>query len=104
MVALQRAIRRVKNGKDGLVNIFSDSRSSWRYWPARRPITLWPMKLGATSPRSLRKAGLCAYFGLERMPESRETSVRTSSPGAPPSPRRRQRTMTGFRCRTRKGD
>ncbi|GBP85735.1 Bromodomain-containing protein 8 [Eumeta japonica] len=28
MVALQRAIRRVKNGKDGLVNIFSDSRSS----------------------------------------------------------------------------
>ncbi|GBP65895.1 hypothetical protein EVAR_89388_1 [Eumeta japonica] len=29
------------------------------------------MKLGATSPRSLRKAGLCAYFGLERMPESR---------------------------------
>ncbi|GBP21029.1 Putative 115 kDa protein in type-1 retrotransposable element R1DM [Eumeta japonica] len=28
MVALQRAIRRVKNGKDGLVNIFSDSKSS----------------------------------------------------------------------------
>ncbi|GBO99981.1 hypothetical protein EVAR_74328_1 [Eumeta japonica] len=28
MVALQRAIRRVKNGKDGLVNIFSDSRLS----------------------------------------------------------------------------
>ncbi|GBP82532.1 hypothetical protein EVAR_91657_1 [Eumeta japonica] len=28
MVALQGAIRRVKNGKDGLVNIFSDSRSS----------------------------------------------------------------------------
>ncbi|GBP85307.1 hypothetical protein EVAR_63646_1 [Eumeta japonica] len=28
MVALQRAIRRVKNGKDGLVNIFSESKSS----------------------------------------------------------------------------
>ncbi|GBP72929.1 hypothetical protein EVAR_41145_1 [Eumeta japonica] len=28
MVALQRAIRRTKEGKDGLVNIFSDSRSS----------------------------------------------------------------------------
>ncbi|GBP48765.1 hypothetical protein EVAR_32785_1 [Eumeta japonica] len=28
IVALQRAIRRVKNGKDGLVNIFSDSKSS----------------------------------------------------------------------------
>ncbi|GBP20382.1 hypothetical protein EVAR_14631_1 [Eumeta japonica] len=28
MVALQRAIRRVKNGKDGLVSIFNDSRSS----------------------------------------------------------------------------
>ncbi|GBP74830.1 hypothetical protein EVAR_55100_1 [Eumeta japonica] len=28
MVALQRAIRRVKNGKDGLVNIFSDFKSS----------------------------------------------------------------------------
>ncbi|GBP31136.1 Putative 115 kDa protein in type-1 retrotransposable element R1DM [Eumeta japonica] len=28
MFALQRAIRRVKNGKDGLVNIFSDSKSS----------------------------------------------------------------------------
>ncbi|GBP78445.1 hypothetical protein EVAR_52250_1 [Eumeta japonica] len=28
MVALQRAIRMVKNGKDGLVNIFSDSKSS----------------------------------------------------------------------------
>ncbi|GBP71965.1 hypothetical protein EVAR_45279_1 [Eumeta japonica] len=102
MVTLQRAIRRVKNGKDGLVNIFSDSRSSLGIG---RPKTYHPlpMKLGATSPRSLRKAGLCAYFGSERMPESRETSVRTSSPGAPPSPRRRQRSMTGFRCRTRKG-
>ncbi|GBP60538.1 Retrovirus-related Pol polyprotein from type-1 retrotransposable element R1 3 [Eumeta japonica] len=28
MVALQRAIQRVKNGKDGLVNIVSDSKSS----------------------------------------------------------------------------
>ncbi|GBP86151.1 Putative 115 kDa protein in type-1 retrotransposable element R1DM [Eumeta japonica] len=28
MVALQRAIRRVKNGREGLVNIFSDSKSS----------------------------------------------------------------------------
>ncbi|GBP19503.1 hypothetical protein EVAR_102050_1 [Eumeta japonica] len=28
MATLQRAIRRVKNGKDGLVNVFSDSRSS----------------------------------------------------------------------------
>ncbi|GBP00024.1 hypothetical protein EVAR_74356_1 [Eumeta japonica] len=28
MVALQRAIRKVKNGRDGLVNVFSDSRSS----------------------------------------------------------------------------
>ncbi|GBP47017.1 Retrovirus-related Pol polyprotein from type-1 retrotransposable element R1 [Eumeta japonica] len=35
MVALQRAIRRVKNGKDGLVNIFSDSGPPWRYWPAK---------------------------------------------------------------------
>ncbi|GBP51310.1 Putative 115 kDa protein in type-1 retrotransposable element R1DM [Eumeta japonica] len=40
MVALQRAIRRVKNGKDGLVNIFSDSKPSL-------------------------EAGLCAYSGLE---------------------------------------
>ncbi|GBP81630.1 hypothetical protein EVAR_74892_1 [Eumeta japonica] len=28
MVVLQRAIRRVRNGKDGLINIFSNSRSS----------------------------------------------------------------------------
>ncbi|GBO99859.1 hypothetical protein EVAR_90714_1 [Eumeta japonica] len=52
------------------------------------------MKLGATSPRSLRKAGLCAYFGLS-MPESRETSVRTSSPGAALT-KRRQRTTDRF--------
>ncbi|GBP59426.1 hypothetical protein EVAR_80753_1 [Eumeta japonica] len=38
---------------------------------------------GGTSPRSLRKAGLCAYSGLERMPELRETSVQMSSPGSP---------------------
>ncbi|GBP96045.1 hypothetical protein EVAR_63144_1 [Eumeta japonica] len=60
MVTLQRAIRRVKNGKDGLINIFSNSRSSLE--------------------RSLRKAGLCACSGLERMPEPRVTS----SPGGRP--------------------
>ncbi|GBP30169.1 hypothetical protein EVAR_94477_1 [Eumeta japonica] len=32
MVALQGAIRRVKNGKDGLVNIFSDSRAVRLFW------------------------------------------------------------------------
>ncbi|GBP01739.1 hypothetical protein EVAR_72846_1 [Eumeta japonica] len=86
----------VKNGKDGLVNIFSDSRSSLEVLAG--PKTYHPLahEASATSPRSLWKAGL-----LERMPESRETSARTSSPGAPPSPSR-QRTMTGFRCRTRK--
>ncbi|GBP79508.1 hypothetical protein EVAR_58519_1 [Eumeta japonica] len=47
--------------------------------------------------------GLCAYSRLERTPELRETSVQRSSPGAPPSPRRRQRNMIGFRCRMRKG-
>ncbi|GBP90777.1 Putative 115 kDa protein in type-1 retrotransposable element R1DM [Eumeta japonica] len=61
MVALQRAIRRVKNGKDGLVNIFSDSRSS-----------------------------------LESACRNRGKRACGRSPGAPPSPRRRQRTMTGF--------
>ncbi|GBP04179.1 hypothetical protein EVAR_19129_1 [Eumeta japonica] len=54
MVALQRAIRRVKNGKDGLVNIFSDSRSSL-------------------------EAGLCAYFGLERMPERADELARRAA-------------------------
>ncbi|GBP25795.1 hypothetical protein EVAR_94814_1 [Eumeta japonica] len=33
--------------------------------------------------RSLRKKGLCANSGSERMSEMRETSVQTSSPGAP---------------------
>ncbi|GBP46647.1 hypothetical protein EVAR_86899_1 [Eumeta japonica] len=66
-----------------------------------RPEDLSPSgsKLGATSPRSLRRAGPCAYSGLERMPESR-TSVRRTRQ-APPSPKRR-RTMMGFRCRTLK--
>ncbi|GBP14917.1 hypothetical protein EVAR_75491_1 [Eumeta japonica] len=47
--------------------------SPWRYWPAQKPINLWLMKLGVTSPRSLRKAGLCAYFGLEPTPVLRFT-------------------------------
>ncbi|GBP21438.1 hypothetical protein EVAR_12039_1 [Eumeta japonica] len=42
-------------------------------------------------------------FWVRAHAESRETSVQTSSPGAPPSPRRRQRNMIGFRCRMRKG-
>ncbi|GBP50179.1 hypothetical protein EVAR_97179_1 [Eumeta japonica] len=72
-----------------------------RCLPVRKPITFWIMKLGAPSPRSLRKAGLCAYSRLERMAESRATSVQTSSPGGPHSPRIRQRTTIGFRSRTR---
>ncbi|GBP52411.1 hypothetical protein EVAR_4694_1 [Eumeta japonica] len=50
------------------------------------------MKLGTTSSRSLRKAGLCAYFRLQFMPVIRETSVWTSSPGALFSPK------TGLGC------
>ncbi|GBP35707.1 hypothetical protein EVAR_82641_1 [Eumeta japonica] len=101
-VALQRAIRRVKKGKDGLVNIISHSRSSLAVLTSPKTYTLWLKKLGVTSSRSLRKTGLCTYFGLERMPESRVTSVQTNSPGAPPS-LRQQRTTTGFRYRMLKG-
>ncbi|GBP98469.1 Putative 115 kDa protein in type-1 retrotransposable element R1DM [Eumeta japonica] len=86
MVALQRAIRRVKNGKDGLVNIFSDSRSSWRYWPAK---TYHPLAHEArrdiseivAEGRAVRLFWVRAHAGIAG------TSVRTSSPGAPPSPK-----------------
>ncbi|GBO99369.1 Putative 115 kDa protein in type-1 retrotransposable element R1DM [Eumeta japonica] len=77
MVALQRAIRRVKNGKDGLVNIFSDSRSSLEVLAGPKTITLWPMKLA----RHLRS---CATFGRLR----RE---RAAARARPESGRRRRR-------------
>ncbi|GBP21030.1 hypothetical protein EVAR_11061_1 [Eumeta japonica] len=44
MFALHRAIKRVKEGKDRLVNIFSDSKSSLQMLTAPKPTTLWPMQ------------------------------------------------------------
>ncbi|GBP69281.1 hypothetical protein EVAR_57525_1 [Eumeta japonica] len=77
MIALKRAIRRVKKDKDGLVNIFSELRFSL-------------------------EAGLYIYSDGERMPESRETGMQMSSPGRPPLPRTRQRITIDFRCHTKK--
>ncbi|GBP88382.1 Putative 115 kDa protein in type-1 retrotransposable element R1DM [Eumeta japonica] len=60
------------------------------------------MRRGKTSGISLRKAGRCAYFGCAHTRVPRATSVLTSSPGTPPSKRRRQRITIVFRCRTQK--
>ncbi|GBP55462.1 hypothetical protein EVAR_42638_1 [Eumeta japonica] len=102
MVALQKAMWRVKNAKDGLVNVFNDSISALEELTG--PKTYHPLAHEARRDisASLRKAGLCAYFGLKRMPELREMSMQMSSPDAPPSPRRRQRTMISFHYRRRK--
>ncbi|GBO98319.1 hypothetical protein EVAR_84192_1 [Eumeta japonica] len=42
MFALHRAIKRVKEGKDRLVNIFSDSKSSLQMLTAPKPTTSGP--------------------------------------------------------------
>ncbi|GBP26372.1 hypothetical protein EVAR_95546_1 [Eumeta japonica] len=82
-------------GKDGLVNISTSFLEILTGPKAYHPLA----QLGITSLISLRKARLCAYSGLERMTELRETIVQTSSSGRTPSPRRRQRTTIDFRCR-----
>ncbi|GBP03294.1 hypothetical protein EVAR_2698_1 [Eumeta japonica] len=53
MVTLQRAIRRVKNGKDGLVNIFSDSRSSLERTYRRARQAGRPHEENGSGPRSV---------------------------------------------------
>ncbi|GBP92228.1 Putative 115 kDa protein in type-1 retrotransposable element R1DM [Eumeta japonica] len=62
MFALHRAIKRVKEGKDRLVNIFSDSKSSLQMLTAPKPTTLWPMQ--RQDIRDIVAEGRkCAYSG-----------------------------------------
>ncbi|GBP00870.1 hypothetical protein EVAR_50151_1 [Eumeta japonica] len=90
MVALQRAIRRVK--MEGLVNIFSDSKSS-EVLTGPEDLSLSSSKL-ATSPRSLRRAGPCLFWVRAH------AGIAGNERAELPPPLRRQRTMIGFRCRT----
>ncbi|GBP29317.1 hypothetical protein EVAR_22688_1 [Eumeta japonica] len=91
MVALQKAIRIMKKGKDGLANVFSDSRSALEALTgpktyhhlaheARRDIS----EIIAEG-NALRLFWVKVHVGI--------ASMRTSSQGTPPLPRRRQRSF-----------
>ncbi|GBP49324.1 hypothetical protein EVAR_27026_1 [Eumeta japonica] len=63
MVVLQKAIQKVKNDKDGLVNIFSDSRSSLEV--STSPETYHPLAHPTRRDIFENVAEGKAYFGLE---------------------------------------
>ncbi|GBP78750.1 Ribonuclease H [Eumeta japonica] len=103
MFALHRAIKRVKKGKDRLVNIFSDSKSSLQMLTG--PTTYNPLAHAArrdildivAEGRGVRLFWVRAHAGTagnERADElARNAALKK---------RRRQRTMIVFRCRSPK--
>ncbi|GBP93914.1 Putative 115 kDa protein in type-1 retrotransposable element R1DM [Eumeta japonica] len=97
MFALHRAIKRVKEGKDRLVNIFSDSKSSLQMTAYLQPSGPCSAK---TSGISLRKAGKCAYSGCGHA--GNHGNERADELARNAALKKRQRITIAIRCRTQK--
>ncbi|GBP08428.1 hypothetical protein EVAR_77131_1 [Eumeta japonica] len=96
MVVLQRVIRRVRNGKGGLVDIFSDFRSFLEVLIGPKIYHLLADEARREISEIVSEGRAVRLFCIEHMLGLRERSVQTSSPGRPPSLERWQRISTGF--------
>ncbi|GBP96912.1 hypothetical protein EVAR_84165_1 [Eumeta japonica] len=93
------AIKRVKEGKDRLVNIFSDSKSSLQMLTAKTT-TLWPMQ--RVNIRDIVAEGRkCAYSGCGHAGTTGNRRADELARNAALK-RKRQRITIAIRCRTQK--